>query len=108
MPISKEKAKLYLDTWKEISEWIRIKSGNKCELCGVNNHAQGWRDDKGRFFEIDEDIRRLILAKAPSSEIKALALTKGMKSLGEMGREKVLQGISTTEEVRRVIYTGKD
>ena len=85
---------------------VELAVGKGCDVC----HDTGYTGRIGIFeiFEIDEDIRRLILAKVPSGEIKALALTKWMKSLGEMGREKVLQGISTTEEVRRVIYTGKD
>lgn len=40
MPISKEKQKLYPKNWKEISQWVRIRAGNKCELCEVHNHTE--------------------------------------------------------------------
>ncbi|MFC1717348.1 GspE/PulE family protein, partial [Candidatus Poribacteria bacterium] len=85
---------------------VKLARGKGCDLC--QNTGYGGRAGIFEIFEVDEDIRRLILAKSPASEIKKAALAKGMKSLGEMGREKVLQGISTTEEVRRVIYTGKE
>jgi len=38
MPISKEKRALYPIDWKEISQRIREQAGNKCELCGAENH----------------------------------------------------------------------
>jgi len=53
---------------------------------------------------LDDDVRRLILTQASTSEIRKLALEKGMKSLSKVGREKILQGISTVEEVERVVY----
>lgn len=37
MPISKERKKLYPSNWKQISEIIRIKAGNKCEICDAEN-----------------------------------------------------------------------
>lgn len=85
---------------------VELARGSGCNLC----RNTGYRGRTGIFeiFEVDEDIRRLILDKAPASEVKKAALAKGMRPLSEMGRENVLQGITTTEEVRRVIYTGKD
>jgi len=82
-----------------------LARGRGCEFC----RNTGYRKRTGIFeiFEIDDDIRRLVLAQAPTSEIEKAALAKGMKSLGDSGREKVLQGISTLDEVRRVVYIGK-
>ena len=37
MPIRKENKKLYPDNWKEISGWVRIQAGNKCEICDAMN-----------------------------------------------------------------------
>lgn len=37
MPIKPENRDLYSDDWKEISLWIRERSGNKCEICGIPN-----------------------------------------------------------------------
>ncbi len=38
MPISKENKKLYPKNWKELSAWVRLKAGNKCEMCDSHNH----------------------------------------------------------------------
>ena len=37
MPISKEKQKLYPKNWKALSEWVRIRAGNQCEICDAKN-----------------------------------------------------------------------
>ena len=79
-----------------------IARGKGCNFC----FDTGYRGRRGIYeiLRIDEDIRELILAQAPASEINRAALAKGMRSLREMGREQVLQGISTIEEVQRVTY----
>jgi len=79
-----------------------IARGKGCNFC----FDTGYRGRRGIYeiLRIDEDIRELILAQAPASEINRAALAKGMKSLREMGREQVLRGISTIEEVQRVTY----
>ena len=55
MPIKKE---LYPANWSDISASIRQRAGNKCESCGVANHAVGAR---GRFGEWrnEDDIHHL-------------------------------------------------
>lgn len=50
MPIKPENKALYPKNWKQISERIRYeRAGNKCEDCGVLNHAVGYRDKSGVF-----------------------------------------------------------
>lgn len=50
MPIKPENKALYPKNWKQISERIRYeRAGNKCEECGVRNHAVGYRDKVGVF-----------------------------------------------------------
>lgn len=44
----------------------------------------------------------MITKKADSQSIKAVAISKGMKTLREDGIEKALKGITTLEEVLRV------
>jgi len=48
-PILPENRDLYPDDWPNIRERIRKRAGDRCEWCGVENHAVGWRDDSGRF-----------------------------------------------------------
>ncbi len=65
---------------------------------------------KGRvpIFEIlyvDDEIRQLIRQGSDTNFIERRAQEKGMKSLAESALELVLQGITTPEELRRVIGT---
>lgn len=47
MPIRPENRHRYPANWAEIRERIRQRAGDKCEQCGVPNHALIYRDDKG-------------------------------------------------------------
>ena len=62
---------------------------------------------KGRIgiFELmlmDEDIRKLTIAKASHDEVKNHAISSGMISLKQDGIKKVKQGLTTVEEMLRV------
>jgi len=64
----------------------------------------GYRGRTG-IYEIlvmDDEVRALILAKADANAIKARAVERGMTTLREDGARKVLDGVTTTEEVLRV------
>lgn len=52
MPISAENKARYPKNWPQIREAVRIRSGDKCEVCGVNNGAIGSRDSSGNFCEM--------------------------------------------------------
>jgi type II secretory ATPase GspE/PulE/Tfp pilus assembly ATPase PilB-like protein len=47
-------------------------------------------------------VKDLILKRAQESEIKAVAVKEGMQTLRENGIAKILQGVTTHEEVLRV------
>ena len=49
MPIKPENRRRYPANWPEIRERIRARSGNRCEWCGVENWAVGYREDDGSF-----------------------------------------------------------
>ena len=62
---------------------------------------------KGRkaIFEMmlmNSEIRDLAFNRAPSSRIRKAAITSGMKELVEDGRTKVLNGVTSPEEIARV------
>ncbi len=62
---------------------------------------------KGRkaIFEMmimNSEIRDLAFNRAPSSRIRKAAISAGMKELVEDGRTKVLNGVTTPEEIARV------
>jgi len=52
MPIKPENKKLYPKNWKEIRRQILKRADNKCEFCGVENYAVGFRNDKGEFINV--------------------------------------------------------
>ena len=57
------------------------------------------------LFEIlpaDETIRSLILTRADADGIRALAVSRGMRTILAAGAEKVVAGVTSVEEVLRV------
>jgi type II secretory ATPase GspE/PulE/Tfp pilus assembly ATPase PilB-like protein len=54
---------------------------------------------------VDKEIQDLITKNVPSTEIEKFAVKKGFKTMFEDGREKVLKGETTVEELKRVIGT---
>ena len=74
--------------------------GAGCPACSQT----GYRGRTGIYelLVLDDDVRRLIGAKADSSAIKQAAIAKGMITLKQEGAAKVAQGVTTTEEVMRI------
>jgi len=79
---------------------IPVYDGNGCDACKFTGY-QG-RTAIYEFLVIDDDIRDLIVKKRPSHEVKALAMTKGMRTLRQEGWEKIKLGITSVSEVIRV------
>lgn len=74
--------------------------GTGCSAC-LNTGFKG-RSGIYEILLLDDEIRNMILAKADSSQIKATAISKGMVNLREDGAKRVVDGLTTTEEVLRV------
>lgn len=79
----------------------QVHAGAGCPAC---NHT-GYR---GRIalhevFELDEEAKQLILAGAASNEILQNAMKKGYEPLVHDGLQKALSGLTTIEEVIRVV-----
>jgi len=53
-------------------------------------------------MDVNDDIQNLIISRATSSEIQRKAQEQGMVTMRQDGYLKVLQGITTIEEVNRV------
>ena len=72
-----------------------------CDQC---NHT-GYRGRIGIYevMRVTDKVRRLISARAPVDQIREAALSGGMISLGEDGLAKVKSGITTPEELIRVV-----
>lgn len=77
-----------------------LKRGAGCEQCGKT----GYRGRKGIFeiLRMDDEIRTAVVARKPATEIRQLAIEKGMRTLREDAIGKALEGQTTIEEVVRV------
>lgn len=53
-------------------------------------------------MDVNADIQKLIISRATSAEIQKLAVSQGMITMRQDGYLKVLQGLTTIEEVNRV------
>ncbi|UTD29050.1 GspE/PulE family protein [Bradyrhizobium sp. WD16] len=80
---------------------MREKAG--CDQCAGSGFIG--RSTIAEILIIDSDIRRLILSRAPDSEIEAAARAAGMQSMYECGMTKVLHGDTTIDEVMRATRT---
>jgi type IV pilus assembly protein PilB len=81
---------------------VTIYRGRGCPNC----HNTGYRGRTGIFevLEIDERVRQLVSQGASDSAIRQAAIENGMRSIGEDGLRKVLEGRTTMDEVTRVVY----
>jgi general secretion pathway protein E len=83
-----------------IPEGTTLYKGRGCERCAFT----GYHGRSGLFelCLIDETIRRMILEKADSNDIRAAARKNGMRTLMEYGAQVVREGVTTLSEVFRV------
>jgi general secretion pathway protein E len=77
-----------------------VYRGAGCEAC---SHT-GFRGRVGLFelMELDEEIRKMILANSDASTLARAARARGMRTLLEDGQQKAMAGMTTPEEVLRV------
>ena len=84
------------------NEFIFYK-GLGCKSCGFTGY-------KGRIglyevMELSDEIKKAILEGANSDDIEDAAINAGMSTMLESGIEKALSGITSLEEIIRVIKT---
>jgi type IV pilus assembly protein PilB len=72
-----------------------------CQGCG--NTGYRGRMALHEVMAISEEIERLVAESASSEEIGRVARSQGMKTLREDGMSKVLRGLTSIEEVLRVV-----
>jgi type IV pilus assembly protein PilB len=75
------------------------KRGTGCEIC----NQTGYKGRVGLYevMEITEELRELILVGASGIELKRKAVEEGMITLRRSGLRKVMEGVTTIEEVAR-------
>jgi type II secretory ATPase GspE/PulE/Tfp pilus assembly ATPase PilB-like protein len=82
------------------SPGFKIPKANGCEDC--NNTGYRGRIGIYETFLVDDEMERFILTSPSIIDMKELAIKKGMLLMHQDGLIKVLEGITTMEEIERV------
>ena len=75
--------------------------GKGCKQCSMSGYAG--RLGIYEVLEMDEELRQLVMRRVDSDELKKAAIRKGMTTMLEDGFIKALQGMTTIEEILRVV-----
>ncbi len=87
--------------WSPGDETPALYRSIGCPAC--SNTGYRGRLAVHEVMHVTEEVERLIVAKASSDEVGRLARAQGMQTLREDGLAKVLMGLTTLEEIARVI-----
>jgi type IV pilus assembly protein PilB len=79
---------------------VEVYEAVGCPRC----RETGYRGRLGLYevMTVTDEIRALIVARAPASELAAVAVSQGMRTLAEDGMDKVRAGETTIAEIARV------
>ncbi|RME03303.1 MAG: type II/IV secretion system protein [Planctomycetota bacterium] len=80
---------------------VDFKKGKGCPKC--ENTGYKGRTPIAELLIFNEDIRDFVLKKAKTSMIRDFVIQKGMQTFLHDGIQKAIQGITTLEEVFRVV-----
>jgi len=86
------------------AEWrdFDFKEGAGCIECGGTGYRG--RSAIHELLELDDEIREMLLAKRPGSEIRKKAREKGMDFLRDSALDRVRLGITTLKEINKVTF----
>jgi type IV pilus assembly protein PilB len=84
---------------QEEAQRVVPKKGKGCETC--NNTGYKGRVGLYEVMEVTEELRELILVGASALELRKKAVEEGMITLRRSGLQKVIDGVTTIEEVAR-------
>ncbi len=84
------------------SETLTLYRGRGCDKCKQTGYKG--RTGVHELMVLTDDVKNKILGRSPSHEIRNVAIEAGMHTLQMDAAEKVIRGITTVEEVLRVIY----
>ena len=80
----------------------QFSRGAGCREC----NQSGFRGRIGVYelMKMTEDLRKLVMKQGTAEELKKVAIAEGMTTMWQGGVDKVLAGITTLDEVVRVVY----
>jgi type IV pilus assembly protein PilB len=88
----------------DVEEWrgFPFREGAGCIECGGTGYRG--RSAIHELLELDDEIREMLLAKKPGSEIRKKARDKGMAFLRDSALERVKAGVTTLKEINKVTF----
>ncbi|MSU55475.1 MAG: type II/IV secretion system protein [Candidatus Taylorbacteria bacterium] len=100
-PVEYEPEPAQLSYFGLTSDSQKFFKGKGCADC----RDTGYKSRIGIFevLEFESELRSLIVAKAPMSELEAFTISHGMKTLKQDAVEKVLLGLTTLEEISKIV-----
>jgi type IV pilus assembly protein PilB len=81
-------------------EKAQLVKGAGCRTC--NNTGYKGRVALYEVMRFTDNLKEMVLQGAPTAELKMGAIKNGMMTLRMSGIQKVLDGVTTTEEILRV------
>jgi type II secretory ATPase GspE/PulE/Tfp pilus assembly ATPase PilB-like protein len=102
-PVSEDTKKIIMEQMQGMPadvQQTRFFEGKGCEACRFTGYSV--RTGIYEILRVTESVRKLVLERASSQQIKQRAVAEGMRTLRTDGLQKVLQGITTITEVMRV------
>ncbi len=83
---------------------VKFWQGRGCDRC----RQTGYKGRLGIYelMKINDELSEMIVRRSPLTELKEAARAGGMRTLQEDGFKKCLDGLTTVEEVMRVVFTG--
>ena len=85
----------------KLNSSLKVYYPNKCKECSYS----GYKGRVGVFegFTISKEMEKLILKSSSMSEIKDLAIEEGMVTMLQDGYLKLVEGVTSLEEIDRVL-----
>lgn len=96
----------FLGIAPEDSANVILRKGTGCSACMESGYRG--RTAIYELIKITDEIKELIRKGASSQELLECARVDGTRSLFEAGREKVLHGITTIDELKKTLYVEND
>jgi type IV pilus assembly protein PilB len=88
---------------EDVNQEITLYRGRGCEVC----RNKGYKGRMGVYelLKMNNEIAELVVRRAPLADIKDAAKANGMLEMRKDGLRKILDGLTTPEEVMRVVFT---
>jgi type IV pilus assembly protein PilB len=84
--------------WPEITQLFRAAGCSSCANTGYRGRIGMYE-----VMPMTEELERLTVDRASSDQMKAVAIEQGMRTLRDDGLEKARNGMTSIEEVARVV-----